>query len=182
MADIHDPACSRVDLLYFQILVEHDDAIGSVIDDGIGKALGFLGQEGQAHIDIGFPLVHSNGLFTASVVTTGTAVELLLRGELSGFLEDLLDLPFPRHLAVQADEAVIFDQVCLGRLLHCKVLLTGVPVDSNGIRHRTAAFTLHSRAAHTAARADGHFDKALFQTAFFDVIQCGNAVVDAIHH
>ena len=92
MADIHDPARRRVDLLHLQILVEHDDAVGSVVDDGVGEALSLLSQEGQAHVDVCLTLIHGDCFLAAGIVATGTAVELLLRSKLASLVENLLDL------------------------------------------------------------------------------------------
>lgn len=83
---------------------------------------------------------------------------------------------------MQADEAVVLNQILAIGLGHLEVLGAGVTVHRDGVGDGTAALTLHGRAANAAARADGHLDEALFQAPLFDVLQGGEDVVDAIHH
>ena len=102
--------------------------LGEVLMMGVGEALRLLGEEGQAHVDIGLALVHGDGLLTAGVIAAGAAVEFLLRGVLAHLLEDFLDFLFTRHLAVQADEAVVLNQILAVGLGHLEVLGAGVAV------------------------------------------------------
>ena len=118
--------------------------LGEVLMMVSEKLSAFWVRKGRAHVDIGLALVHGDGLLTAGVVAAGTAVELLLGGVLAHLLEDFLDFLFTGHLAVQADEAVVLNQILAVGLGHLEVLGAGVAVHRDGVGDRTAALTLHA--------------------------------------
>ena len=96
-------------------------------------------------------------------------------------MQNFFNITLPGHLTVKADKLMVLDQFPFLRHRNLEVLFTGIPVDCYVIPDRQSVIPFHSRTADTASCADRHFNKAFFQSAFLNIIQSSNAVIDSVY-
>ena len=89
--DVHQGAGGGVDLLDGEFAVHHDDSVGGVADDLVGKGFGARHEIGHAHIDFRFAHEYGVGFFAAGFIAARAAVQFMLGLCLSHFFKGFLD-------------------------------------------------------------------------------------------
>ena len=181
MTDVHKLLSCLVDLLHLKVVVYHDQSIGAVFDNGIGKAFCFFLQERQAHGNLGLALIDGNRFFPAGVVAAGTAVQLVFRLCFAHFPQDFPELSLIRHTGVPVNRGEFLPDLCDLRLHYVKVLFAGIICHGHIIAHRASVILFHDRASDTASRAGGHLNEAVMDIAVFNVLKGRDAVFHTVN-
>ena len=155
-----EPAGLGVDLLYFQVIVEHQDAVGGVGHHRIGKSFRLFHHVGQAHGLLRLAPDHRRRLFPAGIVAAAAAVELILRRGLSHLGQNIFDLRFRGLVLCRLKGREGTLAKFLGRLLHREVFLPGIAQDLGHILGRACGVLAEEGAVCAASLAGGQLDKA----------------------
>jgi len=95
-SQVHQPAGGRVDLLHLEVLVQHNDGVGCVLDDIVGKGLRLVLEKRQAHAEVRFACQDSRRFVPAGVIAAAAAVHLLIRPRFAHVLQNVGDRLFSK--------------------------------------------------------------------------------------